>query len=222
MTATALTDARPGPPAGGDRSTDELAIARQRRRRDQLVPVDCPLTREQLRMVRLLGDGLTYQQIAAAIGRRPSTVRSHLHAAYRRLNVTTSCQAVLACVKAGWLAWDAGDPEQTALLRVEALLQQLLNAHDRRRDYETLKTAQRDYLMAFDRYLGAAPAADVRRSREPVDHALAAVLREAGIARTRRQRRGSRRDLVADLGAVTQHLAAATTLTDQASWSDHR
>jgi len=203
----------------GARGDDELAMARRRRRRDQLVPVDCPLTREQLRMVRLLSEGLTYQQIAAATGRRPSTVRSHLHAAYRRLDVTTSCQAVLACVRAGWLAWDAGDPEQTALLRIETLLQQLLNAHDRRREYEALTPAQRDYLAAFDRYLAAPPAVDRRGSREPVDEALATVLREAGIARTRRQRRGHGRDLVSDLGAVTQRLVGGAAVVSQASWS---
>jgi DNA-binding CsgD family transcriptional regulator len=201
----------------GDRPLDELA-ARRHRRRDQLVPVDCPLTREQLRMVRLLSEGLTYGQIAAATGRQPSTVRSHLHAAYRRLDVATSCQAVLACVRAGWLAWDAGDPEQTALLRIEELLQQLLNAHSRRREYEALSTAQRDYLAAFDRYVRAEPRADGSRSRDPVDAALAAVLREAGIARTRNSR-GARHDLVADLGALTQDLDGATPVTDQASWS---
>ena len=178
---------------------------RPRRRRDARVPVNCPLSHEQLRAVRLLSQGLTYEEIATATGRRASTVRSHLHGAYRRLHVTASYQAVLECAKAGWLDWDPGRPEQAQLLRVEELLQQLLEAHDTRREFEALTFTQRAYLAAFDDFLKAGSRGEHERSRGQMDRSLATMLREAGIPPGHGQRR-----LVAHLGGLTKLTVSRT------------
>ena len=63
----------------------------------------CPLTPRQLEMVRALGAGLHYKEIAADLGLAASTVRSHMHCAYERLGVTDRSQAVLVAVSRGWI-----------------------------------------------------------------------------------------------------------------------
>jgi putative nucleotidyltransferase with HDIG domain len=63
----------------------------------------CPLTSHELAVVRGLAEGMLYKDIAADLGVATSTVRSHLHKAYRRLGVTDRAQAVLICARKGWL-----------------------------------------------------------------------------------------------------------------------
>ena len=60
---------------------------------------ECPLTPAELRVLELLMDGLNYEEIAQALGRATSTVRSQLHNAYRRLGVIRRCSS--ACGSAG-------------------------------------------------------------------------------------------------------------------------
>jgi len=63
----------------------------------------CPLTPKELEVMRLLARGLVYKEIGAEIGLTTSTVRSHLHSAYKRLGVADRAQAVLKCTERGWL-----------------------------------------------------------------------------------------------------------------------
>jgi putative nucleotidyltransferase with HDIG domain len=63
-----------------------------------------PLTARQTQIVRLLAEGKVYKQIAAELGLRTSTIRSHLHATYRNLGVLDRAQAVLIATQRGWLA----------------------------------------------------------------------------------------------------------------------
>lgn len=151
---------------------------------------ECPLTRSELRVLDLLKDGLTYNEIAAAVDRATSTVRSQLHSAYRRLGVTTSHQAVLECVKSGWLAWDEGDPGQVTLMRIEDLFRHLVKAVEARRgrDHEQLTVAQRQYLQAFDDHLQAPSCEQQSTCRSAMDRALATMLTEAGVPSRRRPR----------------------------------
>lgn len=63
----------------------------------------CPLSRKELEVMRLLARGMVYKEISAEMGLSASTVRSHLHNAYRRLGVADRAQAVIMCTERGWL-----------------------------------------------------------------------------------------------------------------------
>jgi putative nucleotidyltransferase with HDIG domain len=63
-----------------------------------------PLTTRQTAVLRLLAHGKRYKQIAAELGLSPSTIRSHLHSAYRRLGVSDRAQAVLLATERGWIS----------------------------------------------------------------------------------------------------------------------
>jgi putative nucleotidyltransferase with HDIG domain len=63
----------------------------------------CPLTTAELSVVRGLAEGKVYKQIAEESDRSLSTVRTHLHNVYRKLDVYDRAQAVLLASKHGWL-----------------------------------------------------------------------------------------------------------------------
>jgi putative nucleotidyltransferase with HDIG domain len=63
----------------------------------------CPLTPSELAVVTLLGEGKLYKQIAQELHRSTSTIRTHLHNAYRKLGVYDRAQAVLLAERHGWL-----------------------------------------------------------------------------------------------------------------------
>jgi putative nucleotidyltransferase with HDIG domain len=63
----------------------------------------CPLTPSELAVVRLLGEGMVYKQIAQELDRSLSTIRTHLHNAYKKLGVYDRAQAVLMASRQGWL-----------------------------------------------------------------------------------------------------------------------
>jgi putative nucleotidyltransferase with HDIG domain len=63
----------------------------------------CPLTTVELAVVRGLAEGKVYKQIAVESDRSLSTVRTHLHNVYRKLDVYDRAQAVLLAYKHGWL-----------------------------------------------------------------------------------------------------------------------
>lgn len=56
-------------------------------------PVD-NLTQQELRVLRLVGQGLSNERIAETIGVSPSTVRSHLKNLYRKLSIRSRSEAV--------------------------------------------------------------------------------------------------------------------------------
>jgi DNA-binding NarL/FixJ family response regulator len=63
----------------------------------------CPLSTQELRVLKLLAKGLVYKEIAVELGLSDSAVRSHLHGAYRRLGVKDRAQAVILASQRGWL-----------------------------------------------------------------------------------------------------------------------
>jgi hypothetical protein len=77
-----------------------------------------------------------------------STVRSHTQNIYSKLRVKSSSQAVLQCVRRGWVAGDAGDGELLAAYR--AITRELIDAIESHRE---VTPAQKRYLDAFDRRL---------------------------------------------------------------------
>ncbi len=62
-----------------------------------------PLTARETEMVQKLADGKLYKDIAADVGLKVSTVRSHLYNTYRKLGVSDRAQAVLLAQSRGWL-----------------------------------------------------------------------------------------------------------------------
>ena len=136
----------------------------------------CPLTDTELQVLAGVMDGLSYQEIAEQMGRAPSTVRSHTNHALARLGVASSCQAVLECVRQGWLTWADTDPLAAILLRIEELFITLAE-----RNPDALTATQRDYLEMFDRHVQAASDPARQLSRRAMDVALSAVLDEADI-----------------------------------------
>jgi putative nucleotidyltransferase with HDIG domain len=63
----------------------------------------CPLSGRQREILQLLGQGKTYKQIAKALDRSDSTVRSHIYGSYRKLGVNDRAQAVLLGRDRGWI-----------------------------------------------------------------------------------------------------------------------
>jgi putative nucleotidyltransferase with HDIG domain len=66
-------------------------------------PNGCPLSERELDVLRLLAEGKVYKQIAQDLHLSASTVRSHLHRAYKRMGVADRTQAVLVAREQGWL-----------------------------------------------------------------------------------------------------------------------
>jgi Bacterial regulatory proteins, luxR family len=109
-------------------------------------------------------EGLMREGIAARLGLKSSTVRSHVSRAYRKLGVMTAPQAIVVCFNAGWL--DPGATEIDDPLRFE----------DR-----TVTAAQRLYLAAFDQHLAAGDdEADLARVKNLTDAALGGLRSSSG------------------------------------------
>jgi putative nucleotidyltransferase with HDIG domain len=66
-------------------------------------PEPCPLSLRELAVLRKLGEGKVYKQIAADEGIASSTVRNYLHSAYAKLGVVDRAQAVLMAADRGWI-----------------------------------------------------------------------------------------------------------------------
>jgi DNA-binding NarL/FixJ family response regulator len=62
-----------------------------------------PLSGQELRVLQLLSEGRVYKEIAAELGLSVSTIRSHLHGIYRKLDVPDRAQAVICASKRSWL-----------------------------------------------------------------------------------------------------------------------
>lgn len=57
------------------------------------------LTPRELDVLRLLGSGCSYGQVAARLGISPHTVVSHIKNAYRKLEVHSAAAAVMRAVE---------------------------------------------------------------------------------------------------------------------------
>lgn len=62
-----------------------------------------PLSRRQRELLTLLSEGRTLSEAALALGVASTTLRSHLHLAYRKLGVNDRAQAVILARERGWL-----------------------------------------------------------------------------------------------------------------------
>ena len=59
------------------------------------------LTRRQIEVVRLIGQGLTSQEIALQLGVRPKTVENYKQRVFVRLGVQNQAHAVARCARMG-------------------------------------------------------------------------------------------------------------------------
>lgn len=62
-----------------------------------------PLSERETEVLRHLSEGLVYKQIAERLELSPSTVRTHLHNVYAKLDVVDRAQAVLIGIRSGWI-----------------------------------------------------------------------------------------------------------------------
>jgi DNA-binding CsgD family transcriptional regulator len=62
-----------------------------------------PLSDRETEVLRLLAQGKVYKQIGQELGLSPSTVRSHLHHSYEKLQVADRAQAVLKVTEMAWI-----------------------------------------------------------------------------------------------------------------------
>jgi putative nucleotidyltransferase with HDIG domain len=62
-----------------------------------------PLSTQETAVLQHLAQGKLYKQIAEDLGLSASTVRSHLHNAYRKLEVPDRAQAVLRATEMAWI-----------------------------------------------------------------------------------------------------------------------
>ena len=70
-------------------------------RQRQIEP--CPLSHRELEVLKRLGQGKVYKQIAHELELSTSTVRTHLHNIYGKLGAVDRAQAVLLATERGWL-----------------------------------------------------------------------------------------------------------------------
>src|SRR5262249_16890188 len=70
---------------------------------ERSIPDPSPLSRHGTAPLRCRGAGKTYKQAALELGLSVSTVRSHLHRAYVKLEVVDRAQAVLTAKDRGWI-----------------------------------------------------------------------------------------------------------------------
>lgn len=67
------------------------------------------LTPRELEVVRLLGSGCTYEQVALRLEISPHTVVTHIKNAYRKLDVHTAAAAVMRAARLRLIAIDLGE-----------------------------------------------------------------------------------------------------------------
>ncbi len=136
----------------------------------------------------MIADGLSEKQVAHELGLKPTTVRTQVWAATKRLNVHSALQAVLVCVREGWIDANPRLPQHaTGAIRLAERLRRIERRLARMAGND-VTPAQRAYLKDFDSLLRASvwtdddEAATLRsRMREHLD----VILEECGLTSIR-------------------------------------
>ena len=90
-------------PEVGRRLLEEFqSMARNPRLRDMMAP----LSEREMELLRQLGQGRSNKEIAHVLGITPQTVKNHITAILRKLDVNDRTQAVLAGLRYGWITLD--------------------------------------------------------------------------------------------------------------------
>jgi DNA-binding CsgD family transcriptional regulator len=141
------------------------------------VPADCPLTSRQFAVLCQLARGKTYKQIGASLGITHSTIGSHVHAAYQRLDVSNSRQAVVHVLRQGWLGWVPEPVEPSVpLSHFQRAYLGAFDAHLRTQGAQS-RRAMRIALYGARNEAGLEPKLDRPPGRDPLERILAAVAR---------------------------------------------
>jgi DNA-binding CsgD family transcriptional regulator len=162
---------------------------------------ECPLTDLQLHVVRLLAEGLSYEQIAQRRRRSVSTVRSQMHAVYDKLGVADRGQAVICCFKEGWLGIEPTESLASQMRRIADATEQLVTLVRQR---SKLTEWQRAYMSAFDELLYADSEKNKAAARASMEAALGPVLAEAGIMGRPSRRKRELADFLASFVNATR------------------
>jgi hypothetical protein len=134
----------------------------------------------------MLGQGLTYKQIARERGCSVSTVRTHMHNMCAKLGVVNANQAIAIAYQRGWFAADNGGT--LPAIRELTAFYAALEAAVRERQEHKLNASQRAYLDAFDEHLRARTPEDHEVTRAAMDQALTRVLDKANVPKPTRLR----------------------------------
>jgi DNA-binding NarL/FixJ family response regulator len=95
-------------PEVGRRLLEEFqAINRNPRLREMAAP----LSQREMELLRLLGQGRSNKEIVHTLNITPQTVKNHMTAILRKLDVNDRTQAVLAGLRYGWIALEDSSPE---------------------------------------------------------------------------------------------------------------
>lgn len=145
-----------------------------------MVPADCPLGQQELDVLTLFSNGWTHKEIGDRYGIAGETVRGYTFRARRRLRVRTNLEAILTCVRHGWIILHGiSSSEAVQLQRIEQLLAEIDNAIELRD--RPLSNAQRAYLEAFEKDFLRSPWWLPDDRREVTTKRLQRVLAEANI-----------------------------------------
>ena len=153
------------------------------------LPYGCPLTRVQLETLRLVGEGLSYKEVAAKRKCSVSTVRSHVHLICSKLNVARGTQAVVLGYKQGWLHERGDTPTSRQVRRLADATEELVVCLRGRNPQ--MPPALRHYLASFDDLLVSRDEEERLRARQLMEESLARVLREKGVSPRRGRDHGT-------------------------------
>ena len=64
---------------------------------------ECPLTPQQVQVVKFLADGLSHKHIAREMGLELNTVKTYVERAMRKTKTHRSCAVVAMAIREGWI-----------------------------------------------------------------------------------------------------------------------
>lgn len=156
----------------------------------------------QYEIARYLADGLTYDEIAAERKCSASTVRTHVHGLFQKLEVTKVSQAITRLYALGVFQ---GGKAIAPVIHING---------EPDPGEGPCSPAQKLYLAAFERHLYAHRGGEARihKTRLEMDYALGAMYMEAGVSMdshdARRQVKCDGLDLIDSLRTIERRRAA--------------
>jgi len=169
----------PGPRGSAEREGEPASLLAALPASEVAVPYGCPLSPAQFETLRLLGEGLTYKEIARRRRCSISTVRSHVNLIREKLNVPKCAQAVLLAYRKGWLDDHAESQVSIQVRRLANATEELVMHLQRPRN--RIDPALRHYLAAFDELILARGEPERRAARARMESSLDRVLGDRRI-----------------------------------------
>ncbi|MDR1684070.1 MAG: response regulator transcription factor [Elusimicrobiota bacterium] len=76
------------------------------RKMDEGAPSQASLTKTEIRVLNLLGNGLSNKELALELGCSVKTIKNHLNSSFHKLDVTSRTEAVVKAIKLGIISSD--------------------------------------------------------------------------------------------------------------------